>query len=796
MIQNYIKLSLRNLLKQPLFTGLNVFGLALGLAVSLLLFLFVQQEWNFDRFHSKTDRIYRATVNAFWDPAQPEVLSNAPNVVGPAMKEAISGVEQYARLLKHEFGRTAFIQADERRITEDQLFWADPGFFDIFDVKAVAGDLYSALNQPNTAAISKSTALRYFGTAHVVGQTIRVDQMNPLEIKAVFEDFPANSSLDPKVLGSFQTIKWANNRMVWSNASFETWILLRTEAKRADIESQMAALLDKNVAKADQRFSLWLQPLRDVHLFSAQMRSNYCDRLGDPKQVGILGVLALAVLLIACFNYMNLSTAKAQLRFREVGINKTMGASGSQMMMRFYTEAAILTLIAAALGLVLLGIGIPFFNKMADQQLSIRMLTAPATGLSALGIIGAVMLIAGSYPAFFLSGFSPKNLLQTSFRKNTGAGWFRRTLVITQFAASVVLIFGTLVLHEQMQFIQQKKLGFEPEQVVAVTTIAAESRDQINALIQSYEQINSVKAVCRVQAFPGQSVSIRNLTKDAHDEEGAELLTNHVAPGFEKVLGMTLISGTTLPPKQPGDTMVQVVLNEKAVKYLGSTPEAIIGQKVACDLGDNAYVVGVVEDFHAQTLHQPITAYAFHNAETETRRFLLVKLDTRDIPQSMSQLESAFRQVMPHSAFQYQFVDDYLQKLYQTEARTASVVNVFSLLSILVSCLGLFGLAAFAAEQRVKEIGIRKALGASVAGITSLLVRDFLKWVLLAVVIATPVAWYLMDRWLSDFAYRIDMQAWWFLLAGAVALLVAVLTVSFQSIRAALENPVKALGGE
>ncbi|HLP96601.1 MAG TPA: ABC transporter permease [Saprospiraceae bacterium] len=796
MIQNYLKLALRNLSKHPLFAGLNVFGLALGLAVSLLLFLHVQQEWFFDRYHSKADRIYRATLNAFWDPAEPEVLANVPNVLGPAMKEAIPVVEQYARLLKHEFGRTAFIQAGERRLTEDQLFWADPGFFDIFDVKLIAGDLYSALNQPNTAAISRSTAIRYFGTEHVVGQTIRVDQINPLEIKAVFEDFPGNSSLDPKVLGSFQTMKWANNRLVWSNSSFETWILLSPEAKKPDVEQQMAALLDKNVAKEDQRFSLWLQPLREIHLFSAQMRSNYCDRLGDPKQVAILGVLALAVLLIACFNYMNLSTARAQLRFREVGINKTMGASGSQMMLRFYTEAAILTIFAAALSLLLLALGIPFFNQLADKQLSMNMLADPATGLSALGILGAVVLIAGSYPAFFLSGFSPKNLLQTSFRKNTGAGWFRRSLVITQFTASVVLIIGTMVLHEQMKFIQQKKLGFEPEQVVAITTIAAESRDQINTLIQSYGQISTVKSVCRAQAFPGQSVSIRNLTKGIHDEEGAELLTNHVAPGFEKVLGIKLISGTTLPPKQPGDTMVQVVLNEKAVKYLGSTPEQIIGQKVQCDLGDNAYVVGVVEDFHAQSLHQTITAYAFHNAETETRRYLLVKLDTRDIQQSMAQLENAFKQVMPHSAFQYQFVDDYLQKMYQTEARTAAVVNVFSLLSILVSCLGLFGLAAFAAEQRVKEIGIRKVLGASIMGITGLLARDFLKWVLLAVLIASPIAWYLTDRWLSDFAFRIELQWWWFVLAGVVALTVALLTVSFQSIRAALENPVKSLGRE
>lgn len=655
MLYNYLKLSIRSLLKSPLFSSLNVLGLSLGLAVSMLLFLQVQQELSFDRYNTHAGQIYRVAVNAFWDPAHPKVLAEAPNAVGPAMKENVPAVEQFARVLQHEFGESAFITAGANRLVEENLRWADPGLADIFDFKILAGDLKAALSQPNTVAMSRSTALRYFGTTNPMGQTILIDQMPPLTVQAVYEDMPYNSSFNANVLGSFKTMKWAHDRLVWSNSSFETWLRLNPGADYKEVERQMAQLLDKNVPKENQSISLWLQPLQQVHLFSSHMDSSPSAHLGDPKEVGILGALALIVLLIACFNYMNLSTARSQMRFREVGINKTMGASRKQLALRFFAETGVITGFSLVLAMGLLAIAIPSYNQMTEKQLSWLMLFEGANVAWLLGICSLVVLLAGAYPAIFLTSFLPKNLLQPSFRKNSGAGWFRRSLITTQFTASVVLIIATMVLYKQMQFIQQKKLGFDPEQVVAITTVAAESRDQVNALIQGCNNLSQVKTVCRAQTFPGREASTRTISRSAEDADGYEILTNHVTPGFEKVLGIPLLAGTTLPPKAQGDTLVQVVITQKAADFLGYKPEEAIGKKINCGLGDNTYICGVAADFHAQSLHRPISAYVFHNALTETRRYLLVKLGTNNLPDAMQQLEKVFTSALPNSAFEYQF---------------------------------------------------------------------------------------------------------------------------------------------
>ncbi|MBL7825088.1 MAG: ABC transporter permease, partial [Saprospiraceae bacterium] len=727
MFTNYLKLSFRSLLKNPLFSALNLLGLSFGLTVALLLFLQVRQELAFDRYHSKADRIFRVVVNSFWDPARPSQLANAPNVIAPVLKERVPAVEQSARILQHEFGASAFVTAGSNKLVEERFFWADPSLVEIFDIPTLAGNMKEALSQPNCIALSKSTAVRYFGTSNPVGQTLLVDRMDPLVVKAVYEDFPTASSLDANALGSFITMKWANQRLVWSNSSFETWLLLNSDASAAQVQNQLAQLYDENVPKEDQRMSYQLQALKDVHLHSSAMDSNHSVRLGDPKEVSILATLALAVLIIACFNYMNLSTARSQLRFKEVGINKTMGASKRQLSIRFFAETGLITSFSMIVALGMVIMAIPYFNRLTGKELHINMLTEGVTLLSLFGITLLVVLFAGAYPAFFLSSFQPKNLLQPSFRAGTGGGWFRRSLITTQFAASVILIIGTLVLYKQMAFIRDKKLGFEPEQVVAITTIAANSKDQIAGLIQGCRSLSQVKAVCRAQSYPGLETSVRTISRNAQDQNGAEILTNRVTPGFEQALDLKLIAGTTLPEKIAGDTIVNVVLTQKAVEYLGLTPETVLGKKIECNLGENSYVSGVVENFHAESLHKPVGAYAFHDAETETRRFLLVKMQTTDLAGTMAKIEGVFKNSLPQSAFEYRFLDDQLEKLYQNDQKTAKTMLVFSLLSILVSCLGLFGLAAFAAEQRVKEIGIRRVLGASVMSITGLLSRDFLK---------------------------------------------------------------------
>lgn len=796
MFSSYLKLSFRNISKNPLFTALNLFGLSVGMAVALCLFLFVKNERSFDQFYSNAAQIHRVVLNTRFDDGPSEQLANAPNVVGPAAKENIPAVRQFARILANDFTGAAFVTAREKKLAVEKLVWADPGLVDIFDFKTLAGDLKRALSEPNSVALSRSAAIQCFGTSDPLGQTIRIDRRDPMTVNAVYEDFPQNATLEANFIGSFVSEKWANSQLVWSNASFETWLLLDPAADPGAVETQLAALLEKNVRPENRHFSMWLQPLTAVHLGSVDIGGNISTRIGDPRQVGLLGVLGLGVLLIACFNYMNLATARAQTRTSEVGINKTMGATRFQLAGRFYLETGVLVSLSMLFSLGLVALGLPLFNQLADRNLSLSTFFTPAILASFIGIGLGVILLAGAYPSILLSSFLPKNLLQTTFQKKTGAGWLRRGLVTAQFSASVILMIGTVMLWRQMQFIQQQNLGFDPEQVVAITTTAAENLDQINALMDACRQISSVQAVCRAQTFPSGNPSGRGISKNETDENNLNLSTNRTTPGIEKVLGIPLLAGTTLPQKAPGDTNVHVLLTKKAIDYLGYSPEDALGKKVSCQLGTDAIIVGVLADFHDESLHQPLGAYAFHDAETESRKFLLVKMATQNLPETMRQLQEAVKTTLPNSPFEARFLDDQIEQLYRSDARTARVTLIFCLLSVLISCLGLFGLAAFAAEQRVKEIGIRKVLGASVVGITGLLASDFLKLVFLAILIASPIAYWLIEKWLEDFTYHIEIQWWWFLIVGATAMFVAFLTVSFQSVRAALANPVKSLRSE
>lgn len=796
MLKNYLKFAIRSLLKSPLFTALNAGGLAIGLTVSLLLFLYVQHEWSFDRYHTRIERIHRVILHLTSAENGPSLLANAPVETGPAAKAQIAAVEQYVRLLKHEFGKPAFVTAGDKQLVEENLYWTDSSLPAIFDLHVVAGDLQAALSQPHALAMSRSAAIRYFGTSNPVGRTIRVDHMPPLEVRAVYEDFPDNSTMDAALLGSLVSVDDSYKNYAWSNASFETWLLLGPDAQPKEVVEQLAVLLDKNVPKSDQYFTMSLQPLSDAHLYSSQLRNNYSTRTGDPKQVWLLSILALAVLLIACFNYMNLATARAQLRFREVGIAKTMGASRIQLASRFYVETAVLVGLSFLLALVFLNWSLPAFNQLADKDLQIDALLKPATLSAILCIATAVTLVAGLYPAFFLSAFLPKNLLQTAFRKGAPAGWLRRALVTAQFTASVVLIIGTVVLYHQMRFIQQKELGFEPEQVLAVNITAAENDAQTDALMQKCRNLSSILAVSRTQTYPGGRPSGRSIYRHEDDAAGLLLWTNHVSAGFEQVLGVHLLAGNPLPPKHPADTMVHVILNETAVKYLGLTPEAAIGRKVLCQLGPNAVITGVVQDFHAQSLHHPIEGYAFHDRPSELRNFLLLKMTAENIPATMDRIASVFRETIPQSAFQYKFLDEQLDAMYRREHRTADIIFVFSILSVFISCLGLFGLVTFAAEQRRKEIGIRRVLGANITGIATLLAGDLIRLVLIAIVIAVPLAGWIVRNWLENFAYRIELQVWMFTAAGLAAVAIALLTVGFQGIRAALANPAETLRNE
>ena len=798
MLTNYIKIAWRGLLKNRLFTFLNLLGLATGLAVALLLMLYVKDELQFDKYHTKADRIYRIGVTATFD-GKSMKWANSPSAVGPALKADIPGVDQAVRILRHNYGQTAFVKAGDTKFAEKRFYWADGSLFNVFDIRLLRGNPASALSAPGNVILSQETANRYFGNENPIGKTLYIDNSDTLEVTGVYEGFPGVSTLDADMIGSFGSIRWAR-KPTWDNASFETYLLLTPQAQSGSVEKQMAVVVDKNIPKAEQWFSLWLQPLTDIHLHSAGMTNANTTRIGDFQQVQILLILAIVVLLIAGINYMNLATARAQVRFREVGVIKTVGATMQHLIVRFYIETGLMVGIALLLSIGLVALGLPFLNQLTEKQLGFQAVFTPDVVMGFLAIGLLITLVAGSYPAFYLSSFSPKNLLNTAFRNDSGAGLFRRSLVVIQFTASVVLIVSTFIFYRQLQYIQGRKLGYEPTQVVAVTTSGARDTKQIDGLMNDYRALSSVEEVSQVQAYPGSGGSGRTLSKPdnrnaTNSTAGMAISTNRADQKTIEVLGLTLLAGTSLPAiKDPKDTTVQVVLNKTAVDYLGYTPEKAIGQKAHNLFGwDRAVIVGVVKDFHFQSLHTPIGAYGFHNNNSEWQPYLLVKTRTANLPETMRQLETTFRKDLPDSAFEYTFLDEYLNTLYRSEQRTAQVVLVFSALAILIACLGLFGLAAFTAEQRTKEIGVRKVLGASVTNIVALLSKDFLTLVVISILIASPISWWAMSRWLQDFAYKIDMEWWVFVLAGLLAVGIALLTVSFQSIKAALMNPVKSL---
>ncbi|MCB0641252.1 MAG: ABC transporter permease [Phaeodactylibacter sp.] len=797
MFRNYLKIAWRNLWNNRFFTLINLSGLSVGVAVSLALLLFVHEELSFDKYHENSDRIVRIGVIANYDDTE-EKWAQVPNIAGPTFQEKIGVVEEQARFLRHNFGRTAFLRVDGQNFLEEDLYWADSTLFNIFDVEMVYGQGVQSLSAPNQVILSRSTTEKIFKEENPVGKILEVDNDLKLEITGVFEDFPANSTLDAAIIGSFNTLKWASERLYWSNCSFETFLLLHPNADLNALELSMNQVLDEAVKKEDQWFSFWLQPLEEVHLYSKGVADfGYSSRMGEIKQVQIMIVLALSVLLLACFNYINMTTARSQQRLREVGINKTLGASRGQMVRRFFVETGILVALAMLLGIMLVQLSLPLFESLTGRTISAWNLLEAKWIAVSLGVWALITFGAGLYPAFFLSNFSPKDLLQPQGNGLTGHRFFRHTLVIGQFAVCIALITAALVFNRQLEFMGKKKLGFQPEQVIALNMAAAEEVSQIESLTKACQNLSFVESASRVQGFPGMQVSGYSMQRPGQEQISTGVASNHVSPGFEKVLQLKFIAGRTLSEKLADDTTIQVVMNKTGVDFLGWTPEEAIGKRPPNLYNNPSEIVGVVEDFHFESMHNPIGAYVFTNGSNLGRRpFLLLKLNTTDLPFALQQLERTFSQHLPKSAFDYTFLDDHTQRLYSSERRLSTVVMIFTFLTIFISCLGLFGLATFTVERRTKEIGIRKVLGSSVPGLVGLLARQFMQPVIIGLLLAAPIAFYFINQWLQNFAYRIDMNVWYMALAGGIAILIAFVTVSVQSLRAALANPVDSLRSE
>jgi putative ABC transport system permease protein len=813
MLINYLKIAWRTLRKQRGFAFINIFGLAVGLACCLLIMLYVLDELSFDRYNTKADRIYRVHSDIKFG-GNDMRFAVSPDPLGPTLKNDYPQVEQFVRL--HQRGTWLVKRAGEAmNLREDNITFADSTLFDVFTLPLVSGDPKRALAEPNTVVISESAAKRHFGSQNPMGQTLIFGNNRNYRVSGVMRDMPHNSHFrsDFFIAMLSDDYPWGQ----WLSNNHHTYILLKPDRSGAPADPTVLArnfdaVIDKYVGpqtlqlvgttmeqfrKAGNQMTFWLMPLTDIHLHSKQQIELAPN--GDIQYVYIFSAVALFILIIACINFMNLATARSANRAKEVGVRKVMGSERKQLIGQFMTESVLTTTLAMLLALCLVAVALPGFNTIAAKEMSLGQLVSPyyLPGLVALPIL--VGLLAGSYPAFFLSSFRPITVLKGRINVSFKSVGLRSGLVVFQFAMSVVLIVGTIIVYRQITYIQTKNVGFNREQLLTIRDVYSLGK-QSEALKQDILRLPGVVSGSISGFLP--TPSDRNdsgffAEGQPNMNKGVNMQHWGVDYDYVKTLGMQVIKGRDFSQSFGSDSSA-MLLNETAVKILGFKDP--IGKRVwrfddAAGKTRKIYtVIGVIKNFHFESLRRNIGALSLvMDKSTGSATF---RLSSANLPVLMKQIEAKWKELAPGQPFSYQFMDDSFDEMYRAEQRIGTIALTFAALAILIACLGLFGLAAFMAEQRTKEIGVRKVLGASVPSLIGLLSKDFLKLVLIAIVIASPLAWYAMHTWLADFAYKIDIEWWMFALAGILAIGIALLTVSFQSVRAALMNPVKSLRSE
>lgn len=805
MFRNYFKIAVRNFTRYPVYSFINLGGLVLAITCCLLLGLYVRHEWSFDRFHTKTDRLYRAWTQEEYKGEQFTNVST-PYILGPTLKETFPEIDGMTRVRTGEYN-----VRNGNDVFSERVHMVDPDFFRMFDFPLISNSPANPLGELYSVVLTEELARKYFGTQNPVGKTLTMQLdsvMQAFTVRAVARDVPTNSSIR---FGILIPMAHVNNLVAdrtlksWFNVTPETYVLLRETASADKLATKYPAML--RTALGDKytgnNYIVNLQPIADIHL-NKELAGGY-EPVSDPAYSYILSGIALFLLAIACINFMTLSLGRSVSRAQEVGVRKAMGALRSQLMNQFWSEALLMTVLAVGIGLVLSVVLTPLFGQLANQELRFRI--DGTTALLLLGLIVVVGLIAGSYPALVLSGFRPVEVLKGKLSLRDDVSFFRRALVVVQFSLSVMLIAGTFVLNQQLSYLQNKSLGYRKEQTVIIPVGMGGSEGR--ALVERFR--NSVagqKDVLGVasSAFPFASGDWGKLGFTDNQKVYRECLFNVVDSYFLPTYGIKLVAGRNFDPKNSADNFGGIIVNQAFVKKFGLKNP--INERLPGKF-PNHRIIGVTDDFHYASLHQrveplilmmrPDSIYkGIENLmyQTSPALDLSVRLSASDGPQKVALLEQIWKRVVPNEPFRFTFLDDDLQRQYEAEQRLGRIVIIASVLSILIACLGLFGLATLAVARRTKEIGVRKVLGASVLSIMNLLASDFLKLVLVAIVIASPLAWWAMSQWLQGFAYKVDIHWWVFAGAGLLAVGIALLTVSLQSIKAALMNPVKSLRTE
>ncbi|HNP22259.1 MAG TPA: ABC transporter permease [Panacibacter sp.] len=822
MIRNYLKIAWRNLMKNKIFSFINIFGLSVGLACCMLIALYLDYETSYDAYHKNAGNIYEVVTGFVQEAKEKSKLPNTPAPMAAAMKREFPEIVESARLLQLFSDGKTLLQTNNSNGTERKSFYqekgymADASFFKMFDYDFIEGNANATLQNPNTIVLNEAIAKKLFGNQPALNQTVHVNSNTNGEhdciVTGVFRPVNAPSHIDAQFFlgmkgGDMEAYLKDHENDFASNNMFYSYLQLRPGADYHQLEKKFPAFIDKYAGKDLKAMGFaknqYLLPLEDIHLSS--MVENNVTPPSSKTYLYILASIAIFTLLIACINFMNLSTARSSKRSAEVGIRKVLGAEKGSLVRQFLGESFFMSLIAFVFALALTYLLLPVFNNVSGRNITLDFGRDAFMLLAFLGMALFAGLLAGSYPALYLSSFIPVKVLKGRFSNSMAVASLRKGLVVFQFVISVVLIISSVVIASQMSYMRSKDLGFDKDSQLIIPLRSMNSKNIYASLKNDLQNNTQVQSVGASMYYPGIFNPSDNLfyKQGQSMNEGKRTRMNWVDFDFLKTLNFKPIAGRLFSSDFQADTNRNIVINEDGIKEIGFTSaQQAIGQKVYFDWQGSKYdfnIIGVVKDFHFEDLHLAIEPYAFQvlaNNNMAAFNYMVVHAKQGDMGAVINAAQASWKRLNPNEPLEYSFLDADFQKNFEAESRLSSIVLYFTIIAILISCLGLFGLATFSAEQRIKEIGVRKVLGASVGGIVTLLSKEFLVLVGIAVVIASPIAWFVMNKWLQNFVYRTSIGWQVFAITTAIALFIALATISFQAIKAALANPVKSLRTE
>ncbi|MEK7727824.1 MAG: ABC transporter permease, partial [candidate division KSB1 bacterium] len=787
MFKSYLKIALRNLRRYKGYTFINIAGLTVGMACCALMLLFIRQELSYDRFHQKAARIYRMTMNMTHDGNQ-HTGSVMAAPIGPALAEEFPEIRQAVRL-QTPYNSTP-VKYQNQQFYEKELYYADPTIFEIFDFPLQQGDAATALQNPNSVVLSPAAAQKYFGEENPLGKILQIERgEREFQVTGVLQTIPQTSHVRPDFLIPFNNLR-PQQLSNWWMFSYPTYVLLEEKASAANVITKLPAFVKRHYSDAPQGFAgleLSMQPLTDIHLHS-DFNDN-TGKLGAMTYIYLFAALAALIIAIACINFMNLATARSQHRSREVGVRKVVGGRRGQLVLQFLAESIMLAFFAVIGAAVVLEFFLPVFNEVAQKNLQIDYAADWSLIAGFIALALTVGIAAGSYPAFFLSRFQPVEVLKGGSGTGTTGSRLRQLLVVGQFVISIVLIVSTFIVNDQIEFIRNKRLGFDKEQVIVVPLRGEHAQNNWPVLKNELLRHPEFLQISASSAVPANEGWWRTGSRRGDSDVEGDVYTYQIDYDFFTTLGIELAAGRLLSPAFPSDSAQAFILNETAVKEFGwESAEAAIGQSFVW-LGagpENAKegaVVGVVKDFHFLPLYEEIAPAVFHLMPWGSS-WLVARVRSNSMEQALAILKTQWQVFDPQHPLEFSFMDERVEAQYGAETRLLQIFGIFSAFAIFISCLGLFGLASFTTEQRTKEIGVRKVLGASVSNIIFMLSNGFTRLVLISFVIAAPAAWWAMNQWLQNFAYRQPLGLGVFIYAGVLALGIAWLTVSYQSLKA------------